>query len=128
LWRSGIILMLLSTTSAIVKVWRIYLVAQSAPKALLPSMLPSPLNPPAGPLWAKSFGSFLSKSRRTPTSTCVAAAIYNNYHQMNKQTFVPLLSWTSDKGKAEPKAPLTPRPPHQCCLPSTTQAPSHPKD
>lgn len=34
----GIILMLLSTTSAIVKVWRIYLVAQSAPKAILPSM------------------------------------------------------------------------------------------
>lgn len=50
--------------------------------------------PPRGP-WGPVPGSFLSKSRQTPTttatstSTCAAAAaIYNNYHQMNKQTFV----------------------------------------
>lgn len=56
----GIILMLLSTTSAIVKVWRIYLVAQSAPKAILPSMFspwyphhapPIPVPPLGHELW-----------------------------------------------------------------------------
>lgn len=116
----GIILVLLSTTSAIVKVWRIYLVAQSAPKALSLSMFPaggsrllalphrtSYLLP--APAWGPSAAEFLSKLRQAPTSTCVAAAIYNNYHQMNKQTFVPLLSWTSIKGSSGAKGAIDPR-------------------
>lgn len=38
--------------------------------------------------FASARATFLSKHRN---STCAAAAIYNNYHQMNKQTFVPLV-------------------------------------
>lgn len=120
----GIILMLLSTTSAIVKVWRIYLVAQSAPKAILPSMFPTNSSAPTGP---RALAHFYQRAGGVPLPPASLPPFTIITIKWTNKLLCRSCPGLVTKAKAELKAPLTPRAPPFYSQPPTRAA-SHPKD